>query len=167
MPNFYEYFCDMLHCVSSKSKDPSTKVGAIITGPNNELRSTGYNGFPAGSDDDYAPWYERDLKLKVTEHAERNAIYLAARHGTPLDGCTIYVSTYPCCDCARAIIQTGIKKVIINTEHKSFNNKFIDRWKKDLDISIDMLCRVGVGVYLYSNGMVREIETVERVNHDS
>lgn len=107
-----DYFAEMAILVASKSKDPSTKCGAVIIGPDNEVRSTGFNGFPRGVKDDERI-NERPLKYYYIEHAERNAIYNAARHGNSLKGCTMYVTGTPCHDCARAIIQSGIKRVII------------------------------------------------------
>jgi dCMP deaminase len=122
-----KFFIEQAKLVSTKSKDPSTKVGAIIVGPDNEVRSQGFNGFPRGVDDDVeyeaigsgirlvAERYDRPAKYLFTEHAERNAIYNAARVGIPLKDCTLYLNFEPrscCCDCARAIIQSGIKQVV-------------------------------------------------------
>lgn len=103
--------------MSTKSKDRSTQVGAVIVGPDHEVRSSGYNGFPRGVNDEADHRHERPLKYRFAEHAERNAIYNAARVGTPLKGCTLYVTSTPrklpvCADCARAIIQAGIVRVV-------------------------------------------------------
>jgi dCMP deaminase len=117
--NWDEYFVEMLEVVKIKSKDPNTKVAAIIVGPNNEIRSTGYNGFPRGfNDTDNTKWV-KPQKYYFVEHAERNSIYNAARVGTSTENCRIYVSHFPCVDCARAIIQSGIKEVIISEKHLS------------------------------------------------
>ena len=94
------------------SKDRSRGVGCVIVGPNNEMRSTGFNGFPRGVNDEAEYRHDRPMKYKWTEHAERNAIYNAARVGIPLEGCRMYLPWYPCMDCARAIIQTGITELI-------------------------------------------------------
>jgi len=94
------------------SKDRSRGVGCVVVGPNNELRATGFNGFPRGVDDEVGSRHERPAKYKWTEHAERNAIYNAARVGIPLEGCRMYLPWYPCMDCARAVIQTGISELI-------------------------------------------------------
>src|SRR6266581_3511885 len=83
------------------SKDPSRRVGCVIVGPNNEVRATGFNGFPRGVDDTKVERYDRPIKYLWTEHAERNAIYNAVRSGTPLDGCRMYLPWFPCMDCAR------------------------------------------------------------------
>lgn len=94
------------------SKDRSRGVGCVIVGPHNELRSSGFNGFPRGVDDEPEYRHQRPLKYKWTEHAERNAIYNAARVGTPLESCRMYLPWFPCMDCARAIIQSGISELI-------------------------------------------------------
>jgi dCMP deaminase len=98
--------------VSSWSKDLSRKVGCVIVGPKNEIRAMGYNGFPRGVNDAEEYRHQRPMKYKWTEHAERNAIYNAARVGIPLEGCRMYLPWFPCMDCARAIVQTGIAELI-------------------------------------------------------
>ena len=87
-----DYFMGMIDNVSMKSKDKHTKVGAIITGSDNEIRSTGFNSFVRGMNDDIPERQERPEKYWWIEHAERNAIYNAARIGTSLNNCTIYIS---------------------------------------------------------------------------
>lgn len=107
-----KYFLDMAVFVSGKSKDKSTKVGCVFVGPDNEILSTGFNGFPRGVDDDRAERHERPEKYIWTEHAERNAIYNAARTGTSLKGAKAYVTWYPCIDCARGLAQVGVIEII-------------------------------------------------------
>ena len=119
-----DYFMGMIDNVSMKSKDKHTKVGAIITGSDNEIRSTGFNSFVRGMNDDIPERQERPEKYWWIEHAERNAIYNAARIGTSLNNCTIYISFLPCMDCARAIVSVGIKTIIISHAE---NLKFIER----------------------------------------
>jgi len=108
-----DYFFNICKAVSAKSKDKNTQVGCVIVGLHKEVRSTGFNGIPIGVQDDdrVAERYERPEKYAWAEHSERNAIYLAARNGVPLEGCSIYVTWMPCAECARAIIQSGIKTV--------------------------------------------------------
>ena len=84
-----DYFAGLLSQVAVKSKDPTTKIGALIVGPDREIRSTGYNSFPRGLDDNVRERMERPEKYYWIEHAERNAIYNAARCGTTLKGCTV------------------------------------------------------------------------------
>lgn len=90
----------------------SRNVACVIVGPNHEIRSTGVAGFPRGVDESKDERHERPAKYGWGEHAERNAVFNAARVGIPLEGCTIYVPWYPCMDCARAIVQTGITRLV-------------------------------------------------------
>jgi dCMP deaminase len=108
------FYIKLAQLWADKSKDRSTGVGAVIVGPDMEQRSAGYNGFPRHVDDSIDCRHDRPLKYEYTEHAERNAIYNAARMGTPLKGCIMYLNwwPWPCPDCARGIIQTGITEVI-------------------------------------------------------
>lgn len=106
-----QYFMAMATLVSSRSEDPSTKVGCVIVGPDNEVRSTGYNGMPRGVKVTPAR-LERPAKYLHFSHAEISAIGNAARHGVALKGCTVYVSHSPCAGCARALIQSGIRRVV-------------------------------------------------------
>lgn len=97
---------------ATMSKDPSTKVGCIIAGPNREIRSTGYNGLPRKVQD-LPERMERPAKYLWTSHAEENAIAHAARVGVSLDGCIMFVTHHPCSRCARCIIQAGILEVVV------------------------------------------------------
>ena len=108
-----EYFMGISLLSGMRSKDPSTQVGACIVDSDNRIVSIGYNGFLNGCSDEDFPW-EREgdflnTKYPYVVHAEQNAI-LNAR-GKNLEGCSIYVNLFPCHDCARNIIQSGIKKV--------------------------------------------------------
>lgn len=110
------YFLNLLPHIAKKSKD-KTKTSAIIVGPDNEIRSTGYNGMPRGFNDlDLNKW-QKPEKYNWIEHAERNSIFNAARMGTSTNGCTMYVSHFPCVDCARAIVQSGIVRVVLMKEN--------------------------------------------------
>jgi len=111
-PNWDHYFLNMVRTVSTKSKDPHTQIGCVIVGPDREIRSTGYNSFVRGLNDTVPARQERPEKYWWIEHAERNAIYNAARMGTSLNHCTIYIPSLPCVDCARAIVSVGIKQVV-------------------------------------------------------
>ena len=111
------------------SKDTSTKVGAVIVGSAKEDRSSGYNGAPRGclADEDERR-DARPEKYFWFSHAELNAITNAARVGVPLEGCTIYVTHPPCMDCARAIVQAGIKRVVTVAQ----GAEFYERWKEHI-----------------------------------
>lgn len=123
------------------SKDRSRQVGCILVAPDNSVRSIGFNGFPRGLNDDHEDRHERPNKYLWTEHAERNAIYAAARNGIPLAGCRIYLPWFPCVDCARAIVQAGI------TELVCFEPDFADaQWGGGFKVSAELLEEAGVRV---------------------
>ncbi len=109
-----EYFMGIAKLSALRSKDPSTQVGACIVDQNHKVVSIGYNGMPRGVDDDKIPWGHGeglDSKYLYVCHAEFNAI-LNTRDGSALSGCTIYVTLFPCNECAKAIVQTGIKHIV-------------------------------------------------------
>lgn len=110
--NWDDYLMGFAHHAAAKSKDRSKKVGCVIVGPANEIRSTGYNSFPRGIDDERPERHERPAKYRWTEHAERNAIYNAARAGIRTEGCRMFLPWFPCMDCARAIVQSGIIELV-------------------------------------------------------
>lgn len=139
--NWDEYFMAMARLAAARSKDRSTKVGCVIVGPDNEVRSIGYNGFPRGIDDDLAERHERPEKYFWTEHAERNAVYNAARAGIPLKGCRAYVPWFPCMDCARALVQSGIIELIAIEPDKAN-----PRWGEDFKRVGVLLGEAGVAV---------------------
>jgi dCMP deaminase len=109
-----EYFMGVSLLAAERSKDPSTQVGACIVSDDNRILSTGYNGFPHGCSDDDFPWNRDDskgeTKYQFVVHAELNAILNAS--GKDLHGSTVYVALFPCNECAKAIIQSGIKEVV-------------------------------------------------------
>jgi len=159
-----KYFIEMIEYVASKSKDRSTKVGAIITDQDNIIVATGFNGFPRGVDDDMSQRHERPAKYSFTEHAERNAIYAAARKGITLSGCKIYISWFPCCDCARGIIQSGIVEVYIDA--RDFLNKktyWDERWYDQMVDSVDMLTEAEVGIYMWSDKHTKKVRDYRKL----
>lgn len=109
-----EYFMGIALLSAKRSKDPSTQVGACIVDQDNKVVSIGYNGMPRNCDDSQLTWEKGeglDSKYLYVCHAEFNAI-LNTRDGSQLKGCKVYVTLFPCNECAKAIIQTGIKKII-------------------------------------------------------
>jgi len=127
VPNWHAYYLAVCRSVALRSKDPATQIGCVIVGPAHEIRSTGYNSFPRGINDRVPERQERPEKYLWIEHAERNAIYNAARAGTGLEGCTIYVELTPCMDCARAIVQAGIARVIVDGDRmRQYSSKRYD-----------------------------------------
>jgi dCMP deaminase len=135
-----EYFIGMCYYVANRSKDRSTQLGSVIVGPDNEVRSTGYNSFPRGLNDNIPARQERPYKYHFFVHAEHNAILNAARVGIPLKGCRIYVPWIPCAQCALAIIQSGIVEVIYHNDNRP------SRWKDSFEVSLMMFDEVGVKV---------------------
>lgn len=145
--NWTEYFLRIAEQVKLKSKDKSTQIGAVIVGKDKEIRSTGYNSFPRGLDDNKPERQERPEKYFYFEHAERNAIFNAARMGTPLDGTTIYLTSgLPCADCARAIINSGIKTVYCKSVCTTKNK---EKWYESQEKALEMLKECGVEVIFY------------------
>lgn len=138
--NKWDYrFLDLAELVSGWSKDPSTKVGAVISDENNRIVSIGYNGFPQDISDDNR-LQDRDTKYKIIVHGEMNAILFANR---PLQFCTLYTYPFmPCPRCASMIIQTGIQRVV------SYNN-MPDRWKDEFELSKSLFKEAGVELKLY------------------
>lgn len=110
-----EYFMGVAVLSSMRSKDPNTQVGACIVSSDKKIIGVGYNGFPTGCSDDDLPWDREgnwiDTKYPFVCHAELNAI-LNANNSTLLHGATLYVALFPCNECAKAVIQAGIKKII-------------------------------------------------------
>ena len=132
-----DYFFNLCEVVSQKSKDPSTKVGAVIVNSGNSVISTGYNGFPIGVDDHDMSRYERPEKYIWTCHAEENAIAFAARNGISTNGATLYCNRLPCCArCTRLTLQAGIKKFIILCDS---SNETLERWKEENEIGNKMI----------------------------
>lgn len=136
-------FLDLAELVSTWSKDPSTKVGAVIVDEQNIIVSVGFNGFPKGIEDNDR-LNHREAKYQIIVHAENNALMFAKR---PLDGCTIYTYPFmPCPRCAGMIIQSGIKRVV------SYKNT-IDRhrWELDFQISRELFLEANTKLEEYIN----------------
>ncbi len=125
-----EYFMGVALLSAKRSKDPNTQVGACIINSKKRIIGIGYNGFPMGCDDNVFPWEsksesELDTKYPYVVHAEANAILNSS---APLEGSTIYVSLFPCNDCAKLIIQSGIKKIIyMDDKYKDQDNNIAAR----------------------------------------
>lgn len=138
-PRLQEWALGMATHVSKLSKDTSTQVGAVIFDEKRRIVSAGYNGFARGVKDTAERIGDRDTKLKLTLHAEKNAILFAT---APLDGATIVV-THPCCSqCAAMVVQAGIKHVV----WKRPTPEFAARWKDDIDITRAQFAEAGVEI---------------------
>ena len=153
IPDWDQYFMMKAYTAATKSKDRSTHIGAVIIGPDHEVRTDGYNSFPRGLNDNVEARHQRPEKYLWTEHAERNAIYNAARIGTALKGCTLYCVWFPCHECARAILGAGIKKIIY---HKEFQEAFVMNpdWDESHRVSLEMLTEAKVEIVEWSGVLI-------------
>lgn len=114
--------------VASWSKDPSTRVGAVVVGDHGQVLSQGYNGFPRGISDNPERLENRELKYRYIVHAEMNAIYNATFNGVSLAGATMYIHGLPCCsDCAKGLLQVGIKRVVM--PQQQVPEKWSESWQ--------------------------------------
>ncbi len=140
-----EYFMGVAMLSGMRSKDPNTQVGACIVSADNKILSMGYNGFPKGCSDDEFPWCREgaplDNKYFYTTHSELNAI-LNYRGGS-LDGAKIYVTLFPCNECAKAIIQAGITTVVYDSDKYADSDSTI--------ASKRMMDAAGVRYYQYKH----------------
>jgi dCMP deaminase len=144
----FEKLIPVAQAIAKLSKDPSTKVGCLIVGPDGEAGPWGFNGAPRGSAaDEDERFAVREEKLHWAEHAERNAIYAAARQGYPTKGCTIIVTHFPCMECARAIVQAGIVKVIT----PNVNGEYVVRWGESFKRTALLFNEVGITVEYHSD----------------
>ena len=139
MANWEKRYLDIAKDVASWSKDPSKKIGAVIVGNKGQIISQGYNGFPRGIEDYKSRYENRETKYKYVVHAESNAIYNAIHNGASTDGATIYVTGLPVChECAKAIIQVGIRLVVMDTRPDETT------WQESGNLSVELLTEAGV-----------------------
>jgi dCMP deaminase len=143
MSNWNERWMQMANLVASWSEDKSTKVGSVIVDDRNNLISIGWNGFPRKVRN-LEERNERPIKYHFYEHSERNAIFNVAAKGDKTLGCTLYSTLFPCCDCCRAIIQSGISKLV--TIKPDFE---LEKWGEQFKLSLTMLLEAGVNVEHY------------------
>jgi len=141
-----EYFINIAEQVKLKSKDNNTKIGVVIVGKDNEIVSTVYNSFPRGIDDSVEERQEKPEKYFWFEHAERNAIYNAARIGVSTLGTTMYMTCgISCADCARAIINAGISKIVLRSGKGAMSQK----WVESAQRSNQMFKEAGIQIEYY------------------
>lgn len=132
-------FLDLAEHISTWSKDPRTKVGAVIVDEKKRVVSVGYNGFPRGVRDDEDRYEDRPTKHLFVAHAERNALDNAPLQ---VEGCTLYATLMPCGECAKSIIQKGIKTVVTYKSDRADNGY---NW----DATMTMFSESGVEIYFY------------------
>jgi dCMP deaminase len=132
-------YIELAKHISQWSKDPSSKIGAIAVGDKGQLLAQGYNGFPRGIADTEARYLDRETKYKYIVHAEMNVIYNAGYNGVSLDGATLYVWGLPICsECAKGIVQTGVKRVIMPVQDVP------EKWQASWEISKGLFEEAGV-----------------------
>lgn len=128
------------------SKDPSTKVGCIIIAPDSlQILSCGYNGLPRNIEEQTKERWQYPLKSYYCEHSERNCLYNACRSGVKIEGSIAVVSLFPCADCARGLIQSGVSAVVTYAPDLDHH-----RWGASFKISADMFTEAGVEMILFS-----------------
>jgi dCMP deaminase len=133
-------YLDIAKEVATWSKDPSRKIGAVAVGNKGQILSQGYNGFPRGVKDINNRYEIREEKYKYVVHGEMNAIYNACNSGVSLNGATLYVTGLPVCsECAKGIIQVGIKKVIME-----YPSDIPDFWRDSMKLTKQMFQEAGV-----------------------
>ena len=136
-------YLDLAKHISTWSKDPSTKIRSIAIGKNGQVLSQGYNGFPRGVSDSTERLNDREKKLARVVHAEMNVIYNASANGVTLKGSTLYIHGLPCCsDCAKGVIQVGIKRVVM--PKKELNDPARLRWEESWNKAKEMFRESGV-----------------------
>lgn len=153
-------FINQTLLVAMRSPDPSTKCGAIIVSADNRVIASGYNGLPRGMDNDIE-WDDKKLKLSLIVHAELNALLNCKEDVT---GCTMYVNWHPCHECAKAIVQSGIKKVCyLKTSHNygSWQESFTTSAKMLMDCGVEVVCVEASHYYLpfIRGGCVYDLNT--------
>ena len=142
--NWTDYFFNLVYLVAMKSKDMSTHIGAIIVDSKKRIISCGYNGFPRGTIDSMPEKQERPKKYFWVTHAELNAILNASRS---VEGCIMYTNGIPCTECAKAIIQSGIQKVVVDKEWQE-KSKILwkDKWEEHARITKEMFREADVNL---------------------
>jgi dCMP deaminase len=129
------------------SKDPATKVGTIILAPDSyQVLTMGYNGMPRGIDETIEERWDRPQKYSWVEHAERNAIANASRHGTPLKDSIAIITMFPCAECTRMLIQSGVQTVV--TKKPDFSSR---NWGLSFQYSITMLQEAKINIIYIEN----------------
>ncbi len=137
-----KWFLGLAQYISTASKDPSTKTGAVIVDPDNRIVSVGYNGFPKGVDDCEERYNDRELKYKIIIHCERNALLFANRN---CKGCTLFTWPFMSCSvCAAMVIQSGIVKCVA----PMIPNHLKERWGEDMDLAARMFKEAKVELLL-------------------
>ncbi len=158
-----QYFISISYLVAMRSKDPSTKIGCVIVGPDHEILTTGYNGLPRGIEDKIERYQNKAYKYMSINHAEENAILNAVRIGTALKGCSLYTQWLPCSSCAKLIIQAGIEQVIyhehfpgnIGLDRLDMFNNLNERWQESMQLSRALMEEAGLTIRPFSGSVLK------------
>lgn len=144
-----ECFMRIAHVISQRSKDPNTQAGSVIVNPNHIVVGLGYNGLPRGIDNDQVPWDKvgklSETKYAYVVHAEVNAVY---NSNAKTEGCTVYATLFPCNECAKTIVQNGIKEVVYESDKYHDDDIWVAS-RKILDLA-------GVAYRQYKSSMAKE-----------
>lgn len=143
MSTWNKRYMNLAKEVAQWSKDPNTKVGAVAVGTKGQILSQGFNGFPRGIFDSPERLNDRETKYKYVVHAEMNVIYNATYSGVSLDGAKLFVYGLPVCsECAKGIIQVGIKEIYVSQECIDLRPHWNESWQR----SVDMFSEAGLKV---------------------
>lgn len=144
--------------ISTWSKDPSTKVGAVAVSVDRRILAQGYNGFPSGSRDLIANYENREVKYQMVVHAEANIIYNACRHKSGLHDSTVFVyGTYPCPECIKALVQVGVARIVFQLGESGNPRK----WEVDFLVSKRIMHELSIGFTHYKENSYQQL--VERM----
>ena len=152
VPSLDDRMMSMVYLLAEGSKDKKTHIGAVVIGPDKEIRTTGYNGFVRDLDDNVPERQEKPEKDFWFEHAERNSIYNATRFGASLKGCKMYTNGVPCMNCARGVVQSGIEEIIVDKNWEKTNQgSDIEESRR----SLEMFGEVGIKVRYWDGDLIK------------
>lgn len=159
-----EYFMSLVYLTALRSKDKSTKIGAIVVNDSNCIISTGYNSFPRGINDDKQERQERPEKYYWMSHGEENCISNAARNGISLHNCIMYTHGIPCMNCAKLIVQSGIKKVIVHEQWEKVRRGNMDEfsWDEHSYRTNELFKEAGVELEIIDCDIIKNLYFVHR-----
>ena len=150
-----QYFMTIAYLIGMKSKDPSTRVGAVIVTASNEIISTGYNGLPRNINDKLVRYTDKSYKYLSLNHAEENAILHCAKNGILVKGCSMFTPWIPCARCAKAIIQVGITRIIYDTNFPGNNIKNQhNSWLQSINISLELLAEANIRIKKFTGKLI-------------
>lgn len=145
--NFIQRYLDLAATIATWSKDPRKKVGAVLVSPNNSIISTGYNGFPRDMYDPPSAYEDREYKKARVVHAEMNAILQAARNGVRVEDSVLFVTLFPCRECAKAIANSGISEV--HYRYSNLDSEYMDT------VSSQIFNACNIKTYIYHENVYK------------